>query len=58
MSQNSKYIRYVSVVKECNPRFVIVTKINDEALRKHFPGFMIQIETVKIYRLLCYEKNE
>ena len=52
MSQNSKYIRYVSVVKECNPRVVIVTKTNEETLGKHFSGFRIQIEIVEISRLL------
>ena len=52
MSQNSKYIRYVSVVKECNPRVVIVTKANEETLGKLFSGFMIQIEIVKISRIL------
>ena len=39
VSQNSKYIRYVSVVKECNPRVVIVTKTNEETLGKHFFRF-------------------
>lgn len=57
MSQNSKYIRYVSVVKECNPRVVIVTKANEETLGKLFSGFMIQIEIVKISRILYSGKS-
>ena len=57
MSQNSKYIRYVSVVKECNPRVVIVTKANAENLGNLFSGFMIQIEIVKISRILYSGKR-
>ena len=46
--QNCKYMGYVSVVKERNPRVVIATKTKEKFLGNYLSGFVIQIENVEI----------